>query len=75
MLMSLVFSLAFAYAYHMTRTALRALSLQRLLMKVPYEGRTHQRRSGPEKDRTALLQKHAASRVKNSRQFVFKLDI
>ena len=35
--------------YHMTRTALRVISLPKPLMKGPYEGRTHLRAGGSKK--------------------------
>ena len=48
--------------YHMTHTALRALSFAKPLIKVPYEGCTHLRERGQKK--AALLQKRTASRFK-----------
>ena len=45
--------------YHMTRTDPRAISLEKHMKKVPYEGRTP--RSGRAgKSRTALLEKRTA---------------
>ena len=48
----------------MTRTALRALSLQNHSCKSPYEGRTHLRERGRKMPSTALLQKRKASHAK-----------
>ena len=62
------------YHYHMTRTALRALSLQNHRQKSCIRGvRLCPSEAG--KSPAAVLQTRAASRVKTSRKFVSKLVI
>ena len=66
---STLFCIPKMFFNHMTRTAPRAISLETIRKKVPYEGRTRQRAG---KTRTALLEMRMAPAKTMRNNFVAK---